>query len=450
MPKEWNEMVNAMQGNEMAGQYQKENVFRMAEPEEISKPQWFVHFYQSPDWVECTHISVLASTILGWNESEDHIRAMWAKYEKPIQKTSQQLVEERLPWLQKNKGKCKECALTKEDFPHLCQQWHDEFEDIVNGTHNNLPLWREVNHEIHLIDDDKQYKYFTPHCPNSLHEQLHTKINCYVESGWWEPRSVLQAAPLLCIPKKDRKLRTIINVQQQNDNVIKDVTPLPDQEAICEDVAWVKYCSKIDLTDAYEQVCVHPEDVEKNVFATITRTFISHIMWIGDCNTPATFQCLITSIFWDAIGHSMHVYLDNIFIYSNTIEEHEEHLQIVFERLRQQELYMKWEKCKLYADKIDCLRHTIDNEGIHVDIDKVAWIKDWRTPCNYNDIQQFIGLVNYIGNFLPDIMVYTRPLLAMMQNGAPFHWCPLHQICFDMIKRISLLAIMDVSSRNMY
>jgi len=132
----------------------------------------------------------------------------------------------------------------------------------------------------------------------------------------------------------------------------------------------------------------------------------------------------------------MHVYLDDIFVYSNSIEEHKEHLCLVFERLKEHQLFLKWVKCDLYANKVDCLGHIIDKEGIHVDTDKVACIREWRTPWNYNDIQHFIGLVNYIGNFLPDITAYTSPLLAMTQNGAPFHWRPLHQVCFDMIKQI--------------
>jgi len=247
---------------------------------------------------------------------------------------------------------------------------------------------------------------------------------------------VTQATPLLCIPKKDGKLRTVVDARQQNDNTVKDVTPLPDQEVIREDVARVKYRSKIDLTDAYKQVRVHPEDVEKNAFATITGTFVSHIMWIEDCNAPVTFQRLMTTIFRDAIGCGMHVYLDDIFVYSDSIEEHEEHLRLVFERLKEHQLYLKWTKCELYTEKIDCLGHIINNEGIHVDTDKVARIREWRTPRNYNDIQRFVGLVNYIENFLLDITSYTGPLMAMTQNGAPFHWCPLHQKCFDMIKHI--------------
>jgi len=199
-------MVSSIREHKLARQPRAENVFRMADPEEVSKPQRFKHLYQSPEWMERTRISVAASLVLGRDESEDHIRAMWAKFEKLLKTAPQNEAKERLPQPPRHKGKGKE-----EDFPCLCQQWHNEFADMVNETHNQLPSWREVNHEIHLVDNDKQHKYFTPCCPNSLHDELYAKINHYVNAGWWEPRSVKQATPLLCIPKKDGKLRTIVD-----------------------------------------------------------------------------------------------------------------------------------------------------------------------------------------------------------------------------------------------
>ena len=86
-------------------------------------------------------------------------------------------------------------------------------------------------------------------------------------------------------------------------------------------------------------------------FATIAGTYVSNIMQQGDCNAPATFQRLMTSIFRDVIGKFMHVYLDDIFIFSDTAKEHEQHLRMIFERLRANCLYLKWSKCDLYADK---------------------------------------------------------------------------------------------------
>ena len=144
----------------------------------------------------------------------------------------------------------------------------------------------------------------------------------------------------------------------------------------------------------------------------------------------------MTLIFRDTLGKFLHVYLDDIFVFSNTVEEHEKHLRVIFERLRENHLYMKWSKCNLYAEEIDCLGHIIDSKGIHPDVDRLSRIWDWRTPWNYNDVQQFVGLVNYVGNFLPNITTYTGPLQAMTQNRSPFFWRPIHQRCFEMIKWI--------------
>jgi hypothetical protein len=124
---------------------------------------------------------------------------------------------------------------------------------------------------------------------------------------------------MLCIPKpKTGKLRTAIDCRKRNDNSVKDVTPFPDQDQIRLDIARAVIRSKIDFSDAYEQVRTDPADVHKSVFATIFGTFISHTMQIGDCNAPATFQRVMTMIFRDYIGIFLHMYLDDLFVFSNS------------------------------------------------------------------------------------------------------------------------------------
>jgi hypothetical protein len=112
-------------------------------------------------------------------------------------------------------------------------------------------------------------------------------------------------------------------------------------------------------------------------FATILGIYVSMVMQQGNCNAPATFQRLMTAIFQDVIRKFMHIYLDDIFIYSNSVEEHEHHLKLVLNRLRKNSLYLKWSKCNLYAKTLDCLGHIIDDQGIDPNSDKMAWIHDW-------------------------------------------------------------------------
>ena len=132
-----------------------------------------------------------------------------------------------------------------------------------------LPPLHKVNHRIPLIDEGKQYAYHLPHCPDSLKPQLAEKIQLYTSAKWWIMASVPQAALMLCIPKKMGKLRTVIDCRKCNDNMVKDVTPFPDQDQIRMDVVRARYRSKIDLSNTYEQVCMEPEDIKKTAFSTI-------------------------------------------------------------------------------------------------------------------------------------------------------------------------------------
>jgi len=218
--------------------------------------------------------------------------------------------------------------------------------------------------------------------------------------------------------------------------MVKDVTPLPDQDVICLDIARVKICSKIDLSDAYEQIHIIPEDVHKTVFTTIYRTFVSNVMQQGNCNMPSMFQRTMNSVFHEYIRIFLHMYLDNLFICSNLVQEHQKHLGMVFKKLREHELYLREEKCKLFTAKVNCLGHMIDEKGLHANANKMAKIRDWNRLCNFKDIQRFLGLVQYLAHFLPDITSYTGPLASMTMNGTPFYWKPLHKKCFQMIKAI--------------
>ena len=233
----------------------------------------------------------------------------------------------------------------------------DELAPLQQSLPETLPPFREVNHTIPIIDEKLDYKYHHPRCPDNLRAGFFEKLNRMTRAGWWEAQSASQAAPLLCIPKPSGTVRTVLDARKRNANTVKDVTPFPDQDQIRADMARAPYRSKIDMSDAYEQVRVVPEDVPKTAFATIAGTYVSHTMQIGDCNAPSTFQRLMTVIFRNELGKFVHVYLDDVFIYSYTIEEHEEHLAIVVKRLKEAQFYISKTKVDLYSEKLECLGH---------------------------------------------------------------------------------------------
>ena len=188
--------------------------------------------------------------------------------------------------------------LADKDIPRLRNKMLDKYKDYLGRVVAKLPPLREVNHRIPLVDKGKQYSYHLPRCPDSLKLQLVEKIQLYTSAKWWIMASMLQAAPMLCIPKKTGKLRTVIDCRKHNDNTVKDVTPFPDQDQIRMDIARAKYRSKIDLLNAYEQVCVEPEDVKKTAFSTVFGTFLSQVMQQGDCNIPTAYDRGAERVHW--------------------------------------------------------------------------------------------------------------------------------------------------------
>ena len=107
----------------------------------------------------------------------------------------------------------------------LREQWYKKYANILGRVPPELPPLREINHQIPLIDDGKRYYYHLPCCPNAMKPQLMEKMQKYMGMGWWIPKVVPQVAPLLCILKKSGKLRTVMDCQQHNNNMVKDGTP---------------------------------------------------------------------------------------------------------------------------------------------------------------------------------------------------------------------------------
>ena len=262
------------------------------------------------------------------------------------------------------------------------------------------------------------------------------KIREYVDAGIWIPRAVKNAAPMLHIPKKDGKPRTPLDKRLMNANTVKDVTPLPDQDWIRNLVAQAKYVTKIDLVNAFEQVRVVPNDVVHTAFSTINGTYVSQVMQQGDCNAPSTFQRLMVYIFRSEIGVFLAVYLDDIFVFSMTLKDHLDHLRMVFRKLRDAKLYIHPSKIDPISPSIECLGYIIDSKGLHADMDKMSRIRNFPRPLNITGVQRFLGMTNYLSQFLPGLADFAAVLSGIRIKG-PFEWRPIHEKAFESIKLLA-------------
>ena len=145
----------------------------------------------------------------------------------------------------------------------------------------------------------------------------------------------------------------------RDNNQIIITTPFPNQDTIHHDVAQAQFRSKLDMTKAYEQTCIKSEDLYKTMFSTLFGTFQSHVIQMGDCNAPSTFQWLMTITVQDFIGKFVHVYLDDIFIFLNSLEEHLEHIIMVLQWLREAHFFLSKSKVDLFSNNMDCLGRVI-------------------------------------------------------------------------------------------
>jgi hypothetical protein len=145
----------------------------------------------------------------------------------------------------------------------------------------------------------------------------------------------------------------------------------------------------------------------------------------------------MTAIFCDGIGKFIHVYMDDLFVHDDTISDHKMHLEFTLQKLRENHLFLEKAKCDLFSFNMDCLGHLIDDQGLYANANKMAHIHNWPMPKNLKDVQRFLGLIQYLAHFMPDVTAYTGPLAAICRNGQPFYWKPLHETCFNYIKAIA-------------
>jgi hypothetical protein len=144
----------------------------------------------------------------------------------------------------------------------------------------------------------------------------------------------------------------------------------------------------------------------------------------------------MTWVFRTKLGTWVFVYIDDIFVFTDSFEEHEEALEYVLTCLLRERLFISDVKFFPYAERIDCLGYIIDDQGIHLDTDKLEKIRVWPVPTNFNEVLRFLGLVEYLSRFLPNISAWTSPLSSMCTGDRAFVWRALYQKCFDEIKRI--------------
>jgi hypothetical protein len=193
--------------------------------------------------------------------------------------------------------------------------------------------------------------------------------------------------------------------------------------------------SKIDLRSGYHQLIIQPSDILEIAFITKYGLYEFMVMSFWLTNALAYFMYLMNSVFMDYLDKFVVVFIDDILIYSQNEQEHEEHLRKVLQRLRDCQLYAKLSKCEFWTSDVLFLGHIINRDGLDVDPKKVAMILDWKAPKDVRGINSFIGMADYYRRFMEGFSKIARPMTALLAKKVEFKWTPVCQESFEMLKQ---------------
>ncbi|GJR11977.1 putative reverse transcriptase domain-containing protein, partial [Tanacetum coccineum] len=212
------------------------------------------------------------------------------------------------------------------------------------------------------------------------------------DKGFIRPSSSPWGAPVLFVKKKDGSFCMCIDYRELNKLTVKNRYPLPRIDDLFDQLQGSSVYSKIDLRSGYHQLRVREEDIPKTAFRTRYGHYEFQVMPFGLTNAPAVFMDLMNRVCKPYLDKFVIVFIDDILIYSKNKEEHEEHLKLILELLKKEELYAKFSK---YPAKIES-------------------IKDWASPKSPTEIRQFLGLTGYYRRFIEGFSkIANAPILAL-------------------------------------
>lgn len=280
------------------------------------------------------------------------------------------------------------------DIPAVVQPILDKFSGLF-AEPASLPPARPYDHAIALKPEAvpfnvRPYRYSSEH-----KDEIERQIRAMLEAGLITASMSPFASPVLLVQKKDGSWQFCVDYRRLNELTVKNVFPMPVIDELLDELAGATIFSKLDLRAGYHQIRMRAEDEAKTAFKTHHGHYQFKVMPFGLCNAPATFQCVMNEVLSPCLRRSVLVFMDDILVYSHTLEDHVAHLQEVLTLLQQHKLFVKRSKCSFDCDRLEYLGHIISSQGVATDPSKTQAMADWPQPQTITELRGFLGLTGY-------------------------------------------------------
>lgn len=197
---------------------------------------------------------------------------------------------------------------------------------------------------------------------------------------------------------------------------------MPIVEELLDELAGAQWFTKLDLRAGYHQIRMAPGEEAKTAFRIHNGHHEFKVMPFGLSFAPGTFQSTMNSIFKPLNRKGVLVFVDDILVFSETLEEHREHLHQVFQILQQNQFYINQSKCSFAQQNLEYLGHVIGKDGVATDKTKIEAVQNWPVPQSVKQVRAFLGLSGYCRRFIQGYGVISRPLTNLLKKGQPFVW----------------------------
>ena len=284
------------------------------------------------------------------------------------------------------------------------------------------PPKREVAHSIE-VQSGSEPTYRTPYqLWLAEQDELEEQVRDLLAQGFIRPSQSPYGAPVLFVLKKDGQWRMCIDYHALNCQTIKDRYPLPRIDTLMDRLGKAKIFTKLDLALVYHQITMEGDSIYRTTFTTPLGQWEFLAMPFGLCSALATFQRLMNKVFAAEVNDFILVYLDDILIFSNSVEEHWRHLKITLEWLREAKLYGRIHKCEFLKTRVDYLGFEVSEEGIHASPEKVKAVVEWPKPQTVHDVRSFLGLASYYRKFIHGFSQIAGPLTKLTKSKVKWRW----------------------------